>query len=275
MPTIQRTALVTGASSGIGEVFARRLAKDGYRLILVARRQDRLDRLARELPAADTLAADLTLPHDLALVEARIAAEPQFELLVNNAGFGTKGLYWETPFDAQERMHQLHVMATMRLTRAALAAMVPRAHGGVINVSSVAAFGQSPNNVSYCATKAWMNSFTEGLDLELRGSGSPVRVQALCPGFTVTEFHDAMGLSRDGIPAWLWMRAEDVVDESLRGLAKGKTFVIPGAFYKLIVNLERLTPRRLRSAAVVAAARRKAVGQASRPVPPSEAPRGS
>jgi uncharacterized protein len=256
MPTTQRTALVTGASSGIGEVFARRLAKDGFRVILVARRQDRLDQLARELPVAETLAADLTLPHDLALVEARIAAEPALELLVNNAGFGTKGLYWETDFEAQERMHLLHVMATMHLTRAALAAMVPRARGGVINVSSVAGFGQSPNNVSYCSTKAWMNSFTEGLDLELRGAGSPVRVQALCPGFTVTEFHDAMGMSREGIPSWLWMRAEEVVDQSLRGLAKGKTFVIPGAIYKLVVNAEKITPRFLRSAAVVAAARR-------------------
>jgi len=256
MPTTQRTALVTGASSGIGAAFARRLAKDGFRLILVARRRDRLDQLARELPAAETVAADLTVTQDLALVEARIAAEPTLELLVNNAGFGTKGLYWETPFEAQERMHQLHVMATMRLTRAALAAMVPRGRGGVINVSSVAGFGQSPNNVSYCSTKAWMNSFTEGLDLELRGAGSPVRVQALCPGFTVTEFHDAMGESRDSIPSWMWMRAEDVVDQSLRGLAKGKTFVIPGAFYKLIVSLEKTTPRRLRSAAVVAAARK-------------------
>ena len=257
MPTTQRTALVTGASSGIGEAFARRLSKDGYRVILVARRQDRLDQLARELPAAETLAADLTVPRDLALVEARIAAEPQLQLLVNNAGFGTKGLYWETPFEAQERMHQLHIMATMRLTRAALAVMVSRARGGVINVSSVAAFGQSPNNVSYCSTKAWMNSFTEGLDLELRGAGSPVRVQALCPGFTVTEFQETMGLPVDNIPGWMWMRAEDVVDQSLRGLAKGKTFVIPGAFYKLIVSLEKITPRRLRSAAVVAAAARR------------------
>ena len=95
-----------------------------------------------------------------------------------------------------------------------------RASGAVINVSSVAAYGHSPGNVSYCATKAWMNSFTEGLDLELRGAGSPVRVQALCPGFTITGFHDAMGMSRDEIPGWLWMRAEDVVDASLRGLER-------------------------------------------------------
>jgi short-subunit dehydrogenase len=101
-----------------------------------------------------------------------------------------------------------------------------------------------------------MNSFTEGLDLELRGAGSPVRVQALCPGFTITGFHDAMGMSREGIPGWLWMRAEDVVDASLRGLERGRPLVVPGAIYKLVVALEKLAPRALRSAAVVAAARR-------------------
>ncbi len=104
--------------------------------------------------------------------------------------------------------------------------------------------------------KTWMNSFTEGLDLELRGAGSPVRVQALCPGFTITEFHDAMGASRQGIPAWLWMKAADVVDASLRGLRQGRLFVVPGAIYKLVVFLEKLAPRTLRSAVVVRAARR-------------------
>jgi short-subunit dehydrogenase len=154
-------------------------------------------------------------------------------------------------------MHRLHVMATMRLSRAALAAMVRRGRGGVINVSSVAGFGQSPGNVSYCATKAWMNSFTDGLDLELKSAGSPVRVQALCPGFTTTEFHDALGMSRDGIPRWLWMRAEDVVDASLRGLKRGKVFVVPGAIYRTVVMLEKMTPRWVRSAAVVRAGKRR------------------
>ena len=138
MQNTRRIALVTGASSGIGSEFARRLARDGFQLILVARRQDLLEQLARELGGAETLAADLTLDDDLARVEARIAATPELELLVNNAGFGTKGRFWETPLDGQDRMHRLHVMATLRLSRAALAAMVPRGRGGVINVSSVA-----------------------------------------------------------------------------------------------------------------------------------------
>jgi short-subunit dehydrogenase len=257
MLNTQRVALVTGASSGIGAAFARRLASDGCALILVARRHDMLRQLARELGGAETLAADLTREEDLARVEARILAEPELDLLVNNAGFGTSGRFWETPLDGQERMHRLHVMATLRLTRAALAAMVPRHRGSVINVSSVAGFGQSPGNVSYSATKAWMTSFTEGLDLELRGAGSPVRVQALCPGFTVTGFHDTMGMSRERIPAWLWMRAEDVVDASLRALQRGQPLVVPGTIYKIVVLLEKLAPRWLRSAAVVRAARKK------------------
>ena len=248
--------MVTGASSGIGAEFARRLARDGYALILVARRREQLEHLAGELGGAEILTGDLTSDEDLARVEARIAASPDLDLLVNDAGFGTMGRFWEAPLEGQERMHRLHVMATMRLTRAALAVMVPRGGGGIINVSSVAGFGQSPGNISYCATKTWMNSFTEGLDLELRGARSPVRVQALCPGFTITEFHEAMGASREGIPAWLWMRAADVVDASLRGLQQGRVFVVPGAIYKLVVFLEKLTPRALRSAAVIGAARR-------------------
>jgi len=257
MPDTRRVALVTGASSGIGEAFARRLSRDGFDLILVARRHEPLEQLARQLGGAETLAADLSLEEGLARVEARIASAPDLELLVNNAGFGTKGRFWESSLEGQDRMHRLHVMATMRLSRAALAAMVPRGRGAVINVSSVAGFGQSPNNVSYCATKAWMNRFTEGLELELREIGSPVRVQALCPGFTVTGFHDAMGMSRDGIPSWMWMRADDVVDASLRGLERGRLFVIPGAFYKAVVAIEKLVPRKVRSAAVVYAGRRK------------------
>ena len=241
-------ALVTGASAGIGATFARRLARDGYGLILVARRGDRLETLARELGGAKTLAADLTNDEELKRVEERIAAAPNLELLVNNAGFGTAGRFFEIPVDSQDQMHRLHVMATLRLTHAALRAMVPRGKGGVINVASVAGFGQSPGNTSYCATKAWMNSFTEGLELELKSAGSPVKVQALCPGFTLSEFHDVMGMDRKRVPGWLWMRAERVVEDSLAGLAKGKLFVVPGRFYKALVLVQRFTPRWLRNA---------------------------
>jgi short-subunit dehydrogenase len=241
-------ALVTGASSGIGAVFARKLAARGYRLILVARRRDRLEKLAAELGGAEVIAADLAEESGLKLVEERILAAPELELLVNNAGFGSMGRFFEVPVDRQDQMHRLHVIATVRLTHAALRGMVRRGTGGVINVSSVAGFGQNPGTVSYNATKAWMNSFTDGLDMELKTARSQVKVQALCPGFTTTEFQEVISMDRSRIPAWMWMRAEDVVDQSLAGLESGKLFVIPGLFYKIVRRVIGWTPRSLRVA---------------------------
>ncbi|MBI5576326.1 MAG: SDR family oxidoreductase [Deltaproteobacteria bacterium] len=242
-----RSALVTGASSGIGAAYARRLASDGYDLILVARRKDRLEQLAEELKTgcgveAEVLAADLADDGDLRRVEERIACARELEFLVNNAGFGTRDLFFETDVEGQDRMHRLHVIASVRLSHAALGGMVARGKGCLVNVSSVAAFGHSPGNASYCATKAWMNSFTEGLYLDLATVGSPVKVQALCPGYTLTEFHDASGIGRDHVPRNWWMSAEDVVDASLRGLARGKLFVVPGRRYKFYVFLLKVLP---------------------------------
>ena len=232
MANIRPLALVTGASAGIGETFARRLARDGYDLILVARRRDRLESLAAELGGAEILVADLTDTKELRLVEERIASA-DLDLLVSNAGIGIPGIFFEAPIDSIDRMNRLHVVVTARLAHAALKRMTARGRGAVINVSSVAGFGQSPGSVSYYATKAWMNNFTKGLYLELKMLRSPVKVQALCPGFTISEFHDVAGEGREGVPAWIWMRPEDVVDASLRGLASGKLFVIPGAIYKV------------------------------------------
>jgi short-subunit dehydrogenase len=143
-------------------------------------------------------------------------------------------------------MHRVHVLAVVNLTRAALEGMTARNRGGVINVASVAAFSINEGNVSYCATKAWMNAFTEGLFLELAGMRSCVTVQALCPGFTYSEFHDVIGASRDPIPKWLWMKADDVVDASLAGLRRRKLFVIPGWQYRLFVALATKLPARMR-----------------------------
>ena len=241
-------ALITGASSGLGAVFARKLAARGYDLILVARREDRLQALAGELGGrAEIFVADLATDAGVAAVESAIGKTPRLELLVNNAGFGSMGRFWEADLAGQEQMHKVHVLATMRLTHAALRSMVPRGQGGVINVASVAAFGQSPGNASYCATKAWMVSFTEGLDMELRGVKSKVRVQALCPGFTVTEFHDTMGLDRKIIPGWLWMTAEDVVETSLHSLeTTRKVTVVPGWQYKIGAALLKHLPHELK-----------------------------
>lgn len=251
-----RTAIVTGASSGIGEAFARRLHREGYRLVLVARRADRLEKLARELPPAEALEADLSLDGGIERVALRIGAEPGLDLLVNNAGFEVPGRFWEADPGALDRMHRLHVLCVERLTRAALERMVPEGRGGVINVASMAGFFGIPGAVAYGATKAWVTRFTEGLRLELRSAGSPVRVQALCPGFTRSEFHAAAGMAAGAIPRPLWMTAEEVVDASLRALARNRVVVIPGWKYRLTAALGRALPRFLTDAAILEYSRR-------------------
>jgi short-subunit dehydrogenase len=254
-------AVVTGASSGIGAVYAERLAAQGYDLLLVARRKERLEELAYQLQnrhgiRAEGFAADLASDAGLRSVEERIAAAGNLVMLVNNAGFGIRGLFQDSDPDRQEEMHRLHIIATMRLTHAALKGMMARGRGTIVNVSSVAAFSQSPWNTTYSATKAWINSFTEALSVELRTTGAPINLQALCPGFTVTEFHDVMGIDRKIIPASWWMTSEAVVDESLRGLERGKLVVIPGWRYRLYVGLLGIIPRFVRRYLTVVFARR-------------------
>jgi hypothetical protein len=250
-------AVVTGASSGIGEVFARTLAARGFDLLLIARRRDRLDALAREL-GGEVLPADLTRDDDLARVEARLSGAANLELLVNNAGFGAGGAFAKADLAPQDAMHRLHILATLRLTHAALPGMVARRKGGIINVSSVAAFLTNPGAIGYCSTKAWINSFTEGLYLELKSMNSPVRVQALCPGFVYSEFHDTAKMDRRKLapPAW-WLKAEMVVAESLDGLDRGKLFVIPSVRYRMLVAVMNTIPRRLKRALLIKAAQRQ------------------
>jgi uncharacterized protein len=244
-------AVITGASSGIGSVFARRLAPR-YDLLLIARRRERLESLAAELAAqygaaADVLTADLTDEKDLAMAADRIAAEPELALLVNNAGFGSRGLFWKGEVEAEEQMHRLHVLATVRLTHAALGNLVRKNAGGILNVASVASFVRRAGSVSYGATKSWMAVFTEGIYLELKSVQSAVKVQALCPGFTYSEFHDTLKVERGSMagPSW-WLKAEDVVDASLRGLERGKLFVVPGWRYRAAVALLSVMPAWMR-----------------------------
>jgi len=243
-------ALITGASSGIGATFARHLAARGCDLVLVARRKDRLEEQSRAIETsysvrAEILPADLTRDADLKIVEERIASAPNLEYLVNNAGFGITGRFFSVPLEGQDQMHRLHVLAAMRLMHAALLNMVARQRGNIVNVSSVSGFGQNPGSVSYSATKTWMTSFTEGIYMELKSIGSPVRVQALCPGFTLSEFHDTMHMDRKTIPAWMWMTADEVVGASLRALDRDQLIVIPGWRYRLLVFLMRAFPRPL------------------------------
>ena len=243
-------ALITGASSGIGATFARHLAARGCDLILVARREERLQALAAELLAShgtqcEVLPADLSWDADVVRVGERIAAVPRLDYLINNAGFGTKGKYFHADLAGQMNMHRVHVLAIVQLTHAALKRMVAQESGAVINVASVAGFTLSAGGTSYSATKHWLNVFTEGLYLELRSSGSPVKVQALCPGFTYSEFHDVIEMDRSVVPKSWWMSADVVVSESLQGLELGKLFVIPGFRYRWLVRLLSLVPRRM------------------------------
>lgn len=244
-------AVVTGASSGIGAEFAKALARSGYSVLLVARRRDRLEALAERIETecqaeAEILVCDLATDEGCRVLEQRLQNDASLAMLVNNAGFGSLGCFFDIPIHGQDQMHRLHVLAPMRLTHAALPGMIERGAGAIINVASVAGFLQTVGNVGYCATKAWMIHFSEGVWLELRASRSPVRIQALCPGYTLSEFHDTLHMDRSKIPASLWMKAEFVVAESLRGIERDQLIVIPGWRYRAMLRLWAVLPRGLR-----------------------------
>lgn len=247
----RKTALITGASSGIGESFARRLAALGYDLILVARREDKLNALAQELEQrhmtrVTVFPADLCLADGISAVAKRIEQTDNLELLINNAGFGTVGNFADAPVQGQVDQVMLHDVASVQLTSAALPAMLKANRGGVINVASVAAFAGLPGNAIYSASKRFLVVFSEALQAELDGAN--VFVQALCPGFTRTEFHfkgdwTSSSFKPDDTPDVLWMSADQVADESLRSLGTGNPVCITGAPNKLMVAGISLMPR--------------------------------
>ncbi len=244
-------ACVTGASSGLGREFSLQLAQRGFDLLLVARDLDRLTALADELSlqhgiTATAHQADLSRDEPMRALAERLSKEERLMVLVNNAGFGTKGKLATRPVGEQATMLELHVMAPMLLTRAVVPKMIERREGFVITVASVASFTASMGNVNYCATKAYQRVFMEGLAMELAGTG--VKVQALCPGFTHTEFHDRMQIDKSkGIPSWAWLNADRVVRESLESaFGGGPTVVIPGKRYKAVVFALRHMPMWLR-----------------------------
>lgn len=245
----RRLAVVTGATAGIGREFAEQLAGRGYDLLLVARDRGRLADTAAALAGAhgveaEAFPADLSRDEDLTRLALRLAASPRLALLVNNAGFGTRGRLAEADVATQEAMVRLHVLAPMRLTRAALPVLLANRSGGVINVSSVAGFIYSAGNVNYCATKAYLTTFSEGLAAELHGTG--VRAQALCPGFTRTEFHARIPGATERHPDFAWLSAREVVTTSLECLDRGGPVVcVPRLRWRLTVALLRLIPRPL------------------------------
>jgi short-subunit dehydrogenase len=242
------TACITGASSGIGEAFARRLASAGYSLLLHGRREELLtalcDNFRRQFGIrAEYLLAELSHPDELRAFEDRLKRTPDLSMLVNNAGYATIRQFSEEEIDGQEALIHTHVTATVRLTHAALSGMLVRGAGTIVNVSSVAGFLNSPGSVTYCATKAYLISFTESLHLEVGGRG--LRLQALCPRFTRSDFHSRLGYDTSGDFFKRFMSAEEVVDISLHDLRRGKIVSIPGLQYKVAAFLPHLLPRRL------------------------------
>jgi short-subunit dehydrogenase len=245
MPDWQR-ALVTGASSGIGAAFAKLLAGAGTDLVLVARTADDLERLADQLRGAsgvtvDVLPADLTADADRKTVRDRLgAASEPIDLLINNAGIATSGAFGEIPLEREVALVQLNVTAVVELAHAAVTAMKARGSGGVINVSSLSGLQPYPHGANYGASKAYVNSLSKALSTELSGHG--VKVLALCPGFTRTNFQSSAGISRTPIPDWLWLTPEQVAREGLSALRRGRSVRVVGAAFKVWAGLIKIVP---------------------------------
>lgn len=234
-------AIITGASAGIGAEFARQLAQRGYDLVLVARRADRLTDLAHRLMETYGISAEIH-PTDLANSAETYAlcdyvrTLDNVTLLVNNAGFGTENTIAKEPPVTQLAMMHLHMNAPYLLSHAVLPKMIARKSGAIINVSSIAAYFHGPGAANYCATKAYLNSFSESLQMEVGKYG--IRVQALCPGYTVTEFHDTQHMQRfdrKNVPSKLWDSAEFVVATSIKALDRDQVVVIPGRKNQFLV----------------------------------------
>lgn len=262
------TALVTGATSGIGAAFARRLARDGWRLVVHGRRREKLESLATELRAVngdrvEVVLAEFATTEGIETVAQRIRQGADIGMLVNNAGFGSVPGFAEDDIAVADAMVSVHVSATMRLTHAALPHMASAGEGAIINVSSVAGYLPLASSPVYASTKAWVTSFTESIAADLVSSG--VRVQALCPGFTRSDFHSRIGLdpgqmTRGG--PLKFMSAEQCVELALRRLGRPPVAYIPGLRNRLVIGLARTLPR-----GIIARVRRarKALSRVARP----------
>ena len=244
MSASRPVALITGASAGLGAEFARQLAQLGLRLVLAARRKDRLEALAAELGNARVVAADLSEAGsaDRLLADVEAAGE-HVDLLVNNAGFGLKGRFAELEAGRQRQMIDLNIGALTDLCRAVAPGMIERKAGGILNVASTAAFQPGPGMAVYFATKAYVLSFTEALHEELKPHG--IRVSALCPGPTLTEFGAVAGFGDKGAFDRYSADAVSVVRAGLEGLDKNRAVMVPGFLNKVGASSTRFVPRPL------------------------------
>ena len=239
---------MTGASSGIGDAFARLLAKKGYDLVVVARDRERLEKLAADLPVnVEVIVADLADAEQRAKVEARLRdtspGTKPIDVLVNNAGFGTTGRFHQLDVERETHEIELNVVALMRLTHAALEGMVERRHGGIVNVSSIAGFQPTPGTAAYGGTKAFVTSFSGALHEELRGTG--VTVTCVAPGATRTNFQTTAGYGTSHVPHFLWQTAEEVAAEAIAAFERNHALVVTGWPNKLLAAATHLAPRAL------------------------------
>ncbi len=246
---MNKTAVVTGATSGIGAAYARRLASEGYDLIITGRRKKLIEKLAGDLAGqyrvkVTVVIAELSREADLHKLEKRLRSINAVDMLVNNAGYGVYVNFADGDVDEHERMIRVHVTAPVRLTHAVLPAMLRKGAGSIINLSSVGSYLPMEKNGLYGGTKSFLNIFTESLHMELKGAG--VRVQVLCPGFTRTDFHAKLGLTSEGekrLEHYRWMSPDEVVDYSLRCLKKNRVVCVPGFSYRMFVALAKFIPR--------------------------------
>ncbi len=236
------TALVTGATAGIGLAYAHALANRGFDLVVVARNESRLQDIAKECISkfginVEVLGADLS---DRAAVDrvAKRAAQDDIELVVNNAGFGLNEAFTSSTVEDEQVMLDVLVTAVMRITHATLPGMLERNHGGVINVSSVASWLSSG---TYSAAKSWVTTFSESLATQHKDS--KVHVIAVCPGFTRTEFHERANMETETIPRWMWLDVNHVVEKSLRDFAKRRPVSVAGTQYKVLALVAQYLPR--------------------------------
>ncbi len=236
------TALITGATAGIGKSFAQQLANRGYDLVLVARNKSRLDELANELQKnnqikVEVIVADVSNQNELAEVACRAAAD-DIDLVVNNAGFGIKQNFVGGRIEAEQNLLDVLVTAVMRVTHAALPGQIKRDRGGVINVSSVAGWLSSG---TYSSAKAWVTTFSEALATQLKKQN--VHVMALCPGYTRTEFHQRAEMKVETIPNWMWLDVDRVVEKALKDFFANKPVSVPGLQYKFLSFIAQYLPR--------------------------------
>jgi len=239
---VKKVALITGASAGLGVDFAGQLSKRGHRLVLAARRKDRIEALAKELGNARAVTIDLSKSGSAAKLLADLkAAGEQIEILINNAGFGLIGRFAELDAKRQREMIDLNVGTLTDLCRAVAPAMIKRKSGGIINVASTAAFQPGPNMAVYFATKAFVLSFTEALHEELKPHG--IHVTALCPGPTRTEFGDVAGFGGNGLFDRVAMESPEVVAAGLNGLDRNRAVVVTGLANKIGAISTRFAPR--------------------------------